>query len=105
MRALITISIILAVIIFGYFSQKDDKDSYLVKGLGQIKQLFDKGINSNQTTTIYKIKDKDGNWTYTNKPPENDAAQEADKKLETLEINPNANVIPSIVEPAKEKNK
>lgn len=103
MRSLVTIIIIVTIIAFVYFSQKDDMDSYLVKGLGQIQQLFDKGISGDQTTTIYKIKDKEGNWVYTNKPPQKDDASDTDEKVERLEINPNANVLPSILEKDKKK--
>lgn len=104
MRALVTISIILAVIAFVYFSQKEDENSYLVRGLSQIKQLFDTSKSDSQTTTIYKVKDKNGNWVYTNKAPEQKGVDENGKTIETLEINPNANVIPSISEKEK-KNK
>lgn len=103
MRVLVSIVIILGVITVFYFSQKDDKDSALIKGLAQIQQLFDKGITGDRTTTVYKIKDKDGNWVYTNKPPSDDEQTGKGKKIEKLEIDPNANVVPSVLEQDKKK--
>ena len=102
MRALFTILIITAVIAVVYYQQKDDKDSYMVKGLAQIRQLFDQGLGGDQTTTIYKIQDKEGNWVYSNKPPQR-TNETGEGRIEKLEIDPNANVIPSIIEKDKEK--
>ena len=43
-------------------------------------------------------KDKDGNWVYTNKPPHEDELRQNGEKIEKLEIDPNTNVVPSVLE-------
>lgn len=103
MRLVYTLLIIVIVVSVIYVYRSDMHiDDYLIKGISQIRQQFNSapGESGDATTTkIYKYRNADGEWVFTNKPP--DEPSRDDNGGNVLEYRSDTNVLPA---PTKEKN-